>query len=65
MFPLGDDNSMRRTTPFVTYALILVNVLAFLLELQNGDAFIQEWLNIFRCNFQNLFKGYLTQNLST
>lgn len=43
MFPLGDDNSMRRTTPFVTYALILVNVLVFLLELQNGDAFIQEW----------------------
>ena len=43
MFPLGDDNSMRRTTPYVTYVLIVINVLVFLLELQNGDGFIQEW----------------------
>jgi membrane associated rhomboid family serine protease len=43
MFPLGDDNSLRRSTPYVTYTLIVINVLVFLLELQNGDAFIQEW----------------------
>jgi membrane associated rhomboid family serine protease len=43
MFPLGDDNSTRRTTPFVTYTLIAINVLVFLLELQNGDEFIQRW----------------------
>jgi membrane associated rhomboid family serine protease len=43
MFPLGDDNSMRRTTPYVTFVLIAINVLVFLLELQNGDEFIQEW----------------------
>ena len=43
MFPLGDDNSMRRSTPYVTYILIIINVLVFLLELQNGDGFIQEW----------------------
>ncbi len=43
MFPLGDDNSMRRSTPYVTYILIIINVLVFLLELQNGDEFIQEW----------------------
>jgi membrane associated rhomboid family serine protease len=43
MFPLGDDNSMRRSTPFVTYALIAINVAVFFLELQNGDAFIQQW----------------------
>ncbi len=43
MFPLGDDNSMRRLTPYVTYTLIIINVLVFLLELQNGDEFIQEW----------------------
>ena len=43
MFPLGDDNSLRRTTPYVTYVLIVINVLVFLLELQNGDEFIQEW----------------------
>lgn len=43
MFPLGDDNSMRRSTPFVTYILIAINFVVFLLELQNGDTFIQEW----------------------
>ena len=41
MFPLGDDNSMRRSTPYVTYILIAINVAVFLLELQNGDEFIQ------------------------
>jgi membrane associated rhomboid family serine protease len=43
MFPLGDDDSTRRTTPFVTYALIAINVVVFLLELQNGDDFIRQW----------------------
>ncbi len=43
MLPLGDDNSTRRTFPIVTYALIVVNVLVFLLELANGDAFIAQW----------------------
>ena len=43
MMPIGDDNSGRRITPIVTYALIVVNVLVFLLELSGGDAFIQRW----------------------
>ena len=43
MLPLGDDNSTRRTFPVVTYALIAANVLVFLLELANGDAFINQW----------------------
>ncbi len=43
MFPIGDDNSTRRSVPFVTYALVAANVLVFLLELNNGNAFIQEW----------------------
>jgi len=43
MFPLGDDNSTRRTTPFVTYALIVINVLVFLQQTQAGEAFIQQW----------------------
>ena len=43
MLPLGDDNSTRRTFPIVTYALIAINVLVFLLELGNGDAFINQW----------------------
>ncbi len=43
MFPIGDDNSARRSVPFVTYALVAINVVVFFLELQNGNAFIQEW----------------------
>lgn len=43
MMPLSDDDSMRRTTPVVTYGLIVVNVLVFLLELNSGDAFIERW----------------------
>ena len=47
MLPLGDDNSDRRTFPFVTYALIAINVLVFvLLELPQGDnldAFLTRW----------------------
>lgn len=43
MFPIGDDNSARRSVPVVTYALIAINVLVFLLELQSGDGFIRKW----------------------
>ena len=43
MFPIGDDNSQRRSIPYVTYVLVAINVLVFLLELNNGDDFIREW----------------------
>jgi len=43
MLPIGDDNSSRRTVPLVTYALIVLNVLFFLVELDGGDAFIMKW----------------------
>jgi len=43
MLPIGDDNSARRITPIVTYVLIVLNVLVFFLELNNGEAFIQRW----------------------
>ncbi|HEY0322777.1 MAG TPA: rhomboid family intramembrane serine protease [Pyrinomonadaceae bacterium] len=43
MFPIGDNNSDRRTVPVVTYALILLNVLVFLLELTAGEPFIVQW----------------------
>jgi len=43
MFPIGDDNSARRTVPMVTYALIALNALVFFLELSGGDAFIEKW----------------------
>ena len=42
MFPIGDDNSARRTVPIVTYALIVINVIFFLVELSGGDAFIRK-----------------------
>jgi len=43
MFPIGDDDSARRTVPIVTYALILLNVLFFFVELSGGDPFIERW----------------------
>jgi membrane associated rhomboid family serine protease len=43
MFPIGDDNSARRTLPVVTYALIVFNILFFLVELGAGDSFIVTW----------------------
>ncbi len=43
MFPVGDDDSQRRTTPVVTFVLIGLNVLFFLVELSGGDRFIEQW----------------------
>jgi len=43
MLPIGDDDSARRTTPVVTYGLIALNVIFFLVELSGGDAFIERW----------------------
>jgi len=43
MLPIGDDNSSERSIPIVTYILIALNVLFFLVELSGGDAFIARW----------------------
>jgi membrane associated rhomboid family serine protease len=43
MFPIGDDDSQRRSFPVVSYALIALNVLVFLVELSGGDQFIDKW----------------------
>ena len=43
MFPIGDDDSSRRTVPLVTYVLIALNVLFFFVEQSGGDAFILRW----------------------
>jgi len=43
MLPIGDDNSARRSVPLVTYGLIALNVLFFLVELSGGDPFIEKW----------------------
>lgn len=39
IMPLGDDNSMRRTTPYVVYGLVAANILVFLLQMGLGDRF--------------------------
>ena len=43
MFPIGDDDSSRRTVPLVTYALVALNVLFFFVELSGGDTFVGKW----------------------
>ena len=43
MFPIGDDDTSRRTVPLVTYALIALNVLLFFVEQSGGDALIRKW----------------------
>jgi membrane associated rhomboid family serine protease len=43
MFPIGDDNSARRTVPVVTYALIALNILFFFVEMSGGEPFIMKW----------------------
>lgn len=43
MLPVSDDDSSRRNTPVVTYGLIALNVIFFLIELSQGDAFIERW----------------------
>ncbi len=43
MLPIGDDNSARRTFPVVTYTLIVLNALVFMLELSSSDTVIVQW----------------------
>lgn len=39
LFPIGDDNSDRRTTPYVNYLLIAINILVFIfLQGMGGNA---------------------------
>lgn len=43
MLPIGDDNTSRRIVPLVTYTLIVLNILFFLVEMSGGEAFIMKW----------------------
>lgn len=43
MMPLGDNNELRKSVPVVTYVLIILNILVFLLELGLGEEFIVKW----------------------
>ena len=46
VMPLRDDDTDRRLVPFVTYALIAINVLVWLYELSAGDRFINGFSTI-------------------
>ena len=60
MFPIGDDDTSRRTVPLVTYALIALNVLFFFVELSGGDAFIGKWAFVPSRFLANPFGDFLT-----
>ena len=60
MFPIGDDDSSRRTVPLVTYALIALNVLFFFVEQSGGDAFVMQWAFVPRRFLANPFGDFLT-----
>jgi len=60
MLPIGDDDTSRRTVPLVTYALIALNVLFFLVELSGGDAFIMKWAFVPSRFLANPGSGFLT-----
>jgi membrane associated rhomboid family serine protease len=59
-FPIGDDDTARRTMPLVTYALIALNILFFLVELSGGDAFIMRWAFVPRRFLANPSGDFLT-----
>ncbi len=46
VMPLRDDDMDRRTVPVVTYALIAINVLVWLIELYFGDRFINGYSTV-------------------
>jgi rhomboid family protein len=60
MFPIGDDDSARRTVPVVTYVLIALNILVFFLELTGGDPFIERWSVVPRRLTQNPGGDFIT-----
>jgi len=60
MFPIGDDNTARRTVPVVTFGLIALNVLVFFAELSGGDALIEQWAFVPRRFLANPAGDFLT-----
>ena len=35
LLPIGDDNQGRLTTPYVVYAIVAINIIAFLIQLSD------------------------------
>jgi membrane associated rhomboid family serine protease len=60
MLPIGDDDTSRRTVPLVTYALIALNILFFIVELGGGDAFIAKWAFVPKRFLANPLGDFLT-----
>ena len=60
MLPVADDNRFRRSTPVVTYLLIVLNVVFFLVELSEGEAFVERWAFIPRQFLANPGGEFLT-----
>ena len=48
LFPIGDDNNDRHTTPFINYALILLNIFVFVYwqELGRNISFTFAWSTV-------------------
>lgn len=44
--PLGDDNSSRRSFPFVVWGIVLLNALVWFLELSYGERFMASYAAI-------------------
>ena len=42
-FPIGTDASEHGSAPITTYFLIIANVLVFLVEQSQGEAFVRHW----------------------
>jgi membrane associated rhomboid family serine protease len=60
MIPLGDDNSLRKTIPLMTYLLIVLNVIFFFLEASYGEEFIKQWAFIPNRFLSNKFADFIT-----
>jgi len=60
MLPIGDDNTSRRSVPVATYALVILNVLFFFVELNSGNAFIERWSVVPRRLLANPGGDFLT-----
>jgi membrane associated rhomboid family serine protease len=60
MFPIGDDNTARRTVPLVTYTLVILNVIFFIIELSGGESFIGKWAFVPSRFLANPLANFLT-----
>jgi membrane associated rhomboid family serine protease len=60
MLPIADDNTTRTSIPVITYALIALNALFFVLEWLGGEAFIEQWAFVPGRFMANPGAGFLT-----